>query len=422
MPLTLVNNRDIHIAQEWLIQLHPFSAEDAATGFDPFDIKAHPLIRGVQHRPLLRKLSTLLCDAFPLASRRLLHIAPSWNPKTSALFALGHLRLYELTQDFCHLDRALTCLRKLQSQAQKTDSGGLGWGYPFAVCGTGLSLAANTPVTVLTAIVGSAFLLAAKITREEEWLSTARQSTLFFLKDLPRLSTDPDAWCFAYAPGDERRVHNANLLAIEHILQTMRLAEDDTPGEELLPALRFSLEAQREDGAWPYGALSSHEAFEPALMGLVDNHHSGFVLRALHGIGEAQPELVPEMDEIIRKGYRFYRRLFTRLGRPLEEARRWPVDIHGAAEGILCPAVLSERMRGTMNDALATLRWTHEHMRDPISSAPWYRLYPGFTSRIVYPRWSVAWLYRALAEYLYASRNNTPSMAQHYNLSRSSTV
>lgn len=422
MPLTLANNRDVHIAQEWVVQLHRLVEASDGRGFDPFDIKAHPLLQGLQNKPLLRKTSTVLSDAFPHLLRKLLRVSPSLNPKTPALFALGHLRLYQLTTDNCHLDSAKACLHTLEELSVETPSGGLGWGYPFPVSGAGVALAPHTPVTVATAIAGSAFLQAAEITREERWLDTARKNLRFFMEDLPRLECDNNRWCFAYASGDERRIHNANLLALEHILQTARLAEEEDLSEEILPALQFSLDAQAEDGSWPYGAWHSGEAFERGLMKLVDNHHTGFVLRSLHGIDEGQPGLVPDMDARIRKGYRFYRRLFTPSGRPLEGARRWPVDIHAAAEGILCPSILSERIRGTMNDALATLRWTHQHMRDADSSAPWYRLYPLFSSRILYTRWSLAWMYRALAEYVYASRNNRPSITQHYNLSRSSTV
>ncbi|NLN92609.1 MAG: hypothetical protein GX130_04765 [Candidatus Hydrogenedens sp.] len=422
MPLQLVNNRDVHIAQEWLVQLHRLIRESGPIGFDPFDIKAHPFLQGLQKRPLLRKTTTLLCDAFPEILRSMLQIRPSLNPKTPALFALGDLRLYELTKDTCHLDRARTYLKLLEDLARETPSGGLAWGYPFPLSGAGVALASHAPVTVVTAIAGSAFLRTAEITREERWLDTARKSMYFFLKDLPRIQCENERWCFAYALGDARRIHNANLLAVEYILRTALLTEEEDPAEELQPALQFSLEAQAEDGSWPYGARDSHEDFEPALMSLVDNHHSGFVLRSLHGIDLARPELAPELDALIRKGYRFYHQLFTPAGRPLEGQRRWPVDIHAAAEGILCPSVLSDRIRGTMNDALAIMRWTHEHMREPRSSAPWYRLYPVFSSRILYPRWSLAWMYRALAEYLYASRNNSPSLTQHYNLSRSSTV
>ncbi|HOD96242.1 MAG TPA: hypothetical protein PLZ53_03615 [Candidatus Hydrogenedentes bacterium] len=422
MPLQLVNNRDIHIAQEWIIQLSALMQAPDTPGFDPFDIKAHPLFKKAQQRPWLRKVTTVLGDAFPTVLRRMLRIDRSLNPKTPALFALGHLRLFQITGDGIHLEKAKHCLELLRSLACPTESGGIGWGYPFPVSGKGVALASRTPVTVVSAIAGAAFLQAAHITREEHWLNTARNISVFFQKDLPRLPGEDSFFCFAYAPGDTRRIHNANLLAIEHILHTARLSEEIGTAEALLPALHFSLAAQREDGAWPYGVREPGDPFEPRLMRHVDNHHTGFVLRSLHGIDCAVPGLVPELDAVIRRGYRFYRTLFSTVGRPLEEGRRWPVDIHAAAEGILCPSVLAERFRGTANDALAVLRWTHEHMRDAATSAPWYRLYPFFASRILYPRWSLAWMFRALAEYLYATQDNGPSIQQHYNLSRSSKV
>jgi len=402
MPLRLTNDRDIHIAQEWIIQLHNWISAHGMEGYDPFDIKAHPLIRRCQRRPLLRKGTSLLCDMFPVLSRRALRIRPAVNPKALALVALGHLRLHQVTGDSMHLDNGLDCLEQLESLAVP-GYGGPCWGYPFPVRASGLDCPANTPVGVVSAIAGEAYLLAHEISGDAHHLDVARGICAFMLQDLPRIPCGDGAWCFGYTPLDRRRVHNANLLAVEHIMRTACRLGMAEMTDEVRPALSFSVNAQNDDGSWPYGAYDAGEAYEPALLRLIDHHHTGFVLRSLHGIHGAAPS--PEILEKIHKGYKFYRTLVRPSGMPVNAYGAWPVDIHACAEGVLCNSVLADREHGAAALAFLVLRWTHYNLRRSCDGAPWYRMYPLFKSHIVFPRWGVAWIYRALAEFLYAFRN-----------------
>jgi len=402
MPLRLTNNRDIHLAQEWIVQLHRWIAKYGLEGYDPFDIKAHPRIRALQRQPLLRKGSTALCDLFPTLSRRALRVRPSLNPKAIALVALGDLRLFQITGDAVHLDNGLDGLKRLEALAVEGYRGPC-WGYPFPVRAAGLDCPARTPVIVVCAIAGEAFLLAHKISNDRRYLDTAIGVSAFLLGDVPRVSRGGREWCFAYSLSDLRRVHNANLLAVEHILRTAARTGDAEALPEVQPALEFSLSAQREDGAWPYGVCDEDEPYEPALMRLVDHHHTGFVLRSLHGIHTAAPSTVTL--EALRAGYQYYKNLVLPSGMPVNGGGRWPVDIHACAEGVLCNSVLSPSLPGALAKAVLVLRWSHYHLRNPRDGAPWHRKYPFFKSRMVFPRWGVAWMYRALAEYLYVVRD-----------------
>jgi hypothetical protein len=231
-------------------------------------------------------------------------------------------------------------------------------------------------------------------------LDPIRSIARFMLVDLPRLDGPDGTHCFGYTPGDRRRVHNANLLVVEHLVRAARLAGMDEALEPALPALAFTLRAQREDGAWPYGYHDEGDPYEVGLLDLVDHHHTGFVLRSLHGIGKGTPESVP--TEALELGFRFYRtRLMQPKGMPVNEYARFPVDIHACAEAVLCPSMLSERFGNCQPLALAAMRWTHQFLRDRRTGAPWHRRYPMHVSRITFPRWGAAWMFRALAEYLH---------------------
>jgi hypothetical protein len=415
------NHPDIGLAQEWVLDLDSWIRAHGLKGYDPFDVKAHPAIRAQQTHPLRRKATTLLCDVFPYWIRERLNIPQTENAKAFALVAMGSLRLHEIEKegqsplfdsapqlsqgvasksgDCPYLGQALDCLEWVRAHSSEGYSG-LCWGYPFDVFGTGVDTPAGTPISVVSAIAGEAFVHAYRVTGEESYLRDARSICDFLLQDLPRLKGSLPGYCFAYTPSDQRRVHNASLLTAEHLMRVWAVTQEEALREAALPAIEFSLAAQREDGAWPYGDYAEGDPYEPALMSLVDHHHTGFVLRSIYGIHTAAPD--PRLEDALRKGWNFYRKkLFTEIGQPLTEHGRWPVDIHACAEGILCPAVLSAWRKNTIVIGTRTLRWSHFYMRSRVDQTPYYRKYPRFTSKLLCTRWGLAWMYRAMAEYYY---------------------
>lgn len=391
------NDPDIAIAQEWMCELEAWIEKNGLQGYDPFDVKQHGLIRAVQSIVPLRKAATGLCDLYPVAVRRILRVPRTENPKTRALTALACLRRFEIEDDQRFLDQALAHLQWLRDNAC-ADASGLCWGYPFDVRGKGVDTPKGTPVSVVSAIAGQAFLGAHDVTQEPVYLEAAQSIARFMLNDLPRMTEADETCCFGYTPGDRRRVHNANLLVAEHLLRTGLLSEDESLIGAAEPALNFTLARQQEDGSWPYGEYRADEPFEAGLMRLVDNHHTGFVLRSLNAMHKAQPE--DRVYDALRKGFKYYQKLFTKDGMPLTKHAKYPVDIHACAEGLLCASMISESVAGAKLLALRVLRWTWYEMRDRETGAPYYRKYPLHTARIIFPRWGVAWLYWALAEYL----------------------
>jgi len=386
-------------AATWAAQLDAWIRDHSLCGYDPFDIKQHPWIRAAQPYPLLRKGTTALCDVFPNALRALLRIEPQHNAKAYALVALGRLRRFQATQDEAHLEGAFQCLDWLRGHATPGYAG-LCWGYPFDVHAKGLDTPHDTPIVVVSAMAGEAFALAHDLTGDATHVEAVRSIAEHVLADIPRMRDDDGTVCFAYTPGDRRRVHNANLHAAAHLYRAYRLTGEASYREQAEPALRFTLDRQRDDGAWPYGEYDSREPFEGSLMRIIDHHHTGFVLRSLHEIyGITHAEGIRRQ---IERGYAYYRNhLFEPDGMPVNDYGRYPVDIHACAEAILCPAVLADWVPDALDLAARSTDWTYRHLRDPRSGAVYHRKYPFFTARLIATRWGIAWVFRALCEYVF---------------------
>lgn len=390
---------DITMAREWMGQLDAWIQEHGLRGYDPFDVKEHPLIRAAQPIAPLRKATSLLLDVFPTTARRILRVKPTLNAKAFALVALGQLRLYQTTQDDQHLKRARQCLQWLRDN-RCSDVAGWCWGYPFDVSGKGIHRPAGTPVGVVSAVAGEAFALAYRITGNETYRYAVRAIAEFFLKGVNRMPQDDGTVCFSYTPLDRWRVHNANLHAAAHLYRTSDLTDDRSLLEHAEPAVRFSLGRQREDGSWPYGEWSPDEGYEKALLDVVDHHHTGFVLRSLHEIhGVTQSDAI---REALVRGFAFYEKnLFDPDGTPrITTKNTYPVNIHACTEGILCPVALADIVPGAVDIATKTLDWTRRHMADPDTGLPYYRKYRWFTNRLLCTRWGLAWTFYALCEYL----------------------
>jgi hypothetical protein len=396
------NQPDIAVAQEWIQELDAWFEAEGYGGWDPFDIKAHPAIRALQPWRMPRRFSTLCCDLFPVTLRRLLDIAPTENPKTHALLAAADLRLFECAGDQAFTARAAAHLDWLREHAA-AGYAGLCWGYPFPIHAKGLEVASGSPNVIISAIAGDAFLRAHGLTGDASYLEAARAICAFILADLPRMETESGEYCFGYSPEDRRRVHNANLLAAELLIRCGMAAEEEALIEAALPALDYTLNRQREDGAWTYGEADAEEGFETGLLAMIDHHHTGFVLRSLQGIYQARPE--DRLMAALKSGFGFYRGLILSSGIPVSASGKYPIDIHACAECVLCLSMLSETLRIPMRLPVRTMRWTWYCLRDPETGAPFYRKYPFAASRILFPRWGAAWMYRALAEFLYQFRN-----------------
>jgi rhamnogalacturonyl hydrolase YesR len=366
------------------------------TGYDPYDLKAHPLYLRLQRSRLTALPAKAAANLFPLALRRLLCIEPLPHPKAMALFADAYLTLFDVTGEPTYRTLAEERLSWLVAHASPNHTG-LTWGLPFDYQGRNW-WPAGTPSVVITSIAARALLHADRLLNDPSYLEAARNACRFFVSDIPRYEPDTHRLCFSKQPTTLSCIHNANLMVAATLAQISRAAGTEEWDDLIRRAVNYTLVEQRKDGAWYYWGPP-----EP-LMHWIDHYHTGFVLRALDDL--LRTTGWSELREPLGRGYAFYiHHLFDEEAIPhLTEARRYPVDIHSCAEAILCLTQLSDRYDDAWERAQAVTRWTLAHMRDPAGYF-YYRRYRWLTIRIPYMRWAQAWMMNALARYVEKTRS-----------------
>jgi hypothetical protein len=384
------------------------------SGYDPYDIKGSPLflyfqrqsVKGPSGLHWLKKLLFHLEDFYPLTMRRLFRTKKEINSKTLGLLGTAYLNLFQVTNQTVYKEKALSCL----SWLMKHPSPGyetLCWGYPFDWQSKRF-IPKGTPSAVVSTVVGGAFWKAFKISGHKRFLEACESICHFLVNHLNIDYLNRDTVCFSYTPLDDFHIHNANLLTAEFLI---RIGQELSQSHFLdlgLKAANYALLEQNTDGSLYYwGKVQNH--FAP---NHIDHYHSGFEIRALHGIGRRTKDV--RYLSAYKKYYSFYRdHLFMEvegLTLPKMTPRRlYPINIHACAEAILCNATLTRELERARHILPALCLWVIKKMQ---TESGWF-IYTiqGSAEKerpiaIPYIRWGQAWMLLALSAYLLAGSSN----------------
>jgi hypothetical protein len=359
-------------------------------GYDPYDALNSPLLGRLAAKRRWVRIGAIQClRRCPVNVRPLLGIRKGHNPKAIGLFLWGYARLYGLAHGPPDLERVDYLLDLLETLTCRGYSGRC-WGYNFDWQSRTVLRPRGTPTLVNTSFIGHALLDCHELTGSGRALEMALSIRNFILDDLPRTPFG-DAFCFSYTPVDREAIHNANLLGASLLARLLRHCDDERLARHALASTRYSLRCQRAEGSWFYA--------ETEVQDWIDSFHTGFSLQALRYILEAG--LAPAYRAAYRRGVEFYaNHFFLEDGTPkYYHDRTYPLDIHSPAQAIAFFA-----WEGAPYRALTDLivRWMLEHL---YSGKGFFYFRKGrcFTNRIPYMRWSQAWAFHALTEYL-ASR------------------
>jgi len=375
------------IVDSYLNDLKAYVEAADYAGYDPYDALNSPLIRFISSKSkYLRIAFTQFLRRCPINLRPLLGVKKGHNPKGIGLFLWGYSKLYALVKEPRYLERVDYLLNMLEQLRSRGYSGNA-WGYNFDWQSRTFMRPAWTPTIVNTSFIGHALLDCYEMTGRQRALDMAIPIKEFILGDLHRTRLD-GTFCFSYTPVDTEAVHNANLLGASILARLTRYCDDDRLTQAALASLEYSMRRQRDDGSWFYADTSIQD--------WIDSFHTGFNLQAIRYILDAG--LAPEHRAAYRKGVEYYAgNFFLEDGTPKYYHNRiYPIDIHSPAQAI-CFFSREGKEYQDLTDRI--VNWMIQNM---YSGKGFFYFRKGrlLTNRIPYMRWSQAWAFHALMEYL----------------------
>lgn len=394
--------RDVTRLCDVTARLEGWIRANGHAGYDPYDLQGLPFVvqmRSWRSMPLrlVRRASRGLIHALPGVSRRLFGCRRI-NAKAMGLLTAAYVNLSRAGESAENLQEARRCADWLLENPSPGYAG-LCWGYPFH-WQTVTFIPKGTPSSVVSATAADGLWRLAEITGEQRLRDACISVCEFFLHDLNRDEIDEETVCFSYTPLDDFHVHNANLFVAEFLARIGTRAGRRDYLDLAVRAGNYALGEQQKDGSLFYwGAVQDH--YSP---GSRDCYHSGFETRCLWGLWNATGDR--RFRESALRYLDFFYEHYLREGGALwlKPEEQYPVDIHGCAEALLCPAAMRdadpERFRATWANVLG---WVVRRMQNRDGSFAYRAYESGRVDRTAYMRWGQAWMLRALSEILVAA-------------------
>jgi hypothetical protein len=367
-----------------------WAEERCFSGYDPFDALASPIL-ALGHQWLGRGFGVAVTQVLkraPVNLRAFLLVPRAINAKGIALLTSAVARVGDerRTRDLAEL------LIGLRSPSWPMAC----WGYPFPWQSRAFFLPAGTPNVVTTSFAARGLMDAYDLTGERRFLEAAVDTTKFIETALHRTRSE-DGDCLSYSPLDKSQVLNASALGGQVLIQVALRTARAELFESARELFRFILNRQRSDGSWPYGMAGHH--------GWIDSFHTGFLLSALSDYDAYSPH--GGTKQALESGARYYReRFFGPSGEPWYFShRRYPLDVHSAAQGVITLNRLAQLHPSHPRLAVAIGEWMLTHLLHPDGHFR-YQVRRTHVVGIPYMRWSQAWALRAVAELVGSGETN----------------
>lgn len=350
------------------------------SGTDPYDALRSPLVpRWASSRRLPRQVLIQLRKRLPFDLSHVLRISPYVMAKTvgcalssgaRAAVALSQTQAPEVIAKMRDLVRSLDrCDGTLADGA---------YGYEFDVQTRWAFYPAGSPNVIATVFVARGLLEAGIAFGEASWVERAMESCRWIDDNL--MVTTGSRTYYAYVPGQETLVHNANLLASMMSATAGRLLGDSRFAERAAVAASVSIDAQRPDGSWPYGDKPGLE--------WADNFHTAYNLDALCSIwlstGDSSARLAVD-----RGVASWHANFFGPDGEAYYfHDKHWPIDIHSAATAVDVDAKLAMAGFGDGGVARRVEGWIQGNLACGTGTS--FRRYRTYTDGRRFPRWGDA--------------------------------
>lgn len=386
------------------LKLEEYCRSEAFKGYDPYDGLNSKLF---DYLPFLRKsrLFKLIWIQFfkrsPVNFRKIAGIKKDYNPKAVGLFLSSYCNLYKINPTQATLFQIRSFIDQLE-QSQSDEYSGSCWGYNFDWQARAFFQPKNTPTVVATTFIGNALLDAYEIIGEERLLNMARSACNFIIKDLNRTYDDRGDFAFSYSPLDKSVVFNASLLGSRFLSRVYKFTRESILIEEAKKSVAFCCNQQRSNGSWSYGTHTFHQ--------WIDNFHTGYNLECIVEYMKFSGDNSYEQHVVM--GFNFYiKTFFTEEGIPKYYSDSiYPIDIHTPAQMVITLSKL-DKFQEQKELLDKVLKWTITNMQSE-KGYFYYQVNKYFSSKIPYMRWAQAWMFHALATYLFEENKKTNKLAR----------
>jgi len=378
MDLETLNQRILERAQK-----NDFS------GYDPFDGLNSSLLSRCPR--IKNSFFGLIWIQFHKRSRvnlrKFLGVPMKRNPKGIALFILGLMEDYRRTKknDYLSLANALGDWL-ISEQCNQNEWGNSSWGYHFDWKAKAFFVPKGKPNMITTVYVAQALYKLGEVLKEDKYLKLSYEAAEFMVNHL-YIKKD-SFFYFAYIPGEETFVHNANLWGaawVGFVSNKTKNKQFEIIAER---AAKKSIEAQEKDGSWAYGT-SSHHHFK-------DGFHTGYNLEALYLL--KQTFNTDLYDDVIEKGLSYYRKYFFEEDGTAKYYHNncYPLDMHSVSQAILT-FIKVKRNKSDVEFIKKIIQKSIDSLLVPDQNKFIYQKYKYFNNNIDYIRWTQAWAYYSFA-------------------------
>ncbi|MGC4100562.1 pectate lyase [Ferruginibacter sp.] len=379
-------------------RLKNYCEQEEYKGYDPYDGLNSKLLNAmpsfISKNRIVRLAWIQTFKRSPINMRKITGVKKEYNPKALGLFLSSYCSLYVTDPQQEYLDKIYFFAARLQ-ELKNTNWSGACWGYNFDWQARAFFQPKHTPTVVASVFIGSAFLDAYEITKDEALLKTARSTCDFILKDLNRTTDSEGNFSFSYSPLDKSVVFNASLLGSRLLARVYSFTGEKKLIEEAKKSVEFCCRYQQEDGSWGYGTLPFHQ--------WIDNFHTGYNLECIADYMKYSGDHAYESN--VAKGFDYYiKTFFTTEGIPKYYSNSvYPIDVHAPAQMVITVAKLGKfKEQKAVTDKV--LGWTIKNMQSS-KGYFYYQQNKYFSSKISYMRWAQAWMFYALTTYIKSEKS-----------------
>jgi hypothetical protein len=369
--------------QSCLDRTEAFIRTEGYRGYDPYDGLGSPLFRlpGLDRARIPRWGFQQVLKRLPFQIRPLLGIPKGLNPVTLALCAQAYARRDAAGGGDGRRAEAARLVDELDRLRTPGFSGSC-WGYDFDWQARYANIPAGHPTVVATGFVTHALFTVWHHYRLDRARALILDAVPFVLNDLNR-TTEGDAFCWSYSPTDRQIVLNATMKGARLLAQAVSLGGDPAWLDEARATIRYVVARQSETGSWPYAVGDARS--------WADHFHTCYNLDCLDEYRRLTGD--DTFDAALDAGLAYYRdHFFTDEGVPRYYDRKThPIDATCCGQ-----ALLTLTRFGLVDMAERTAAWILDRMALPGGGFK-YQIHPRYENRIVYMRWSVAWIFAGLA-------------------------